>query len=32
MVNVYSKHSLRKRTNKLPYGTGKLRVRREWLD
>jgi hypothetical protein len=25
-VNAYSKHSLKKRTNKLPYGTCKLRV------
>ena len=26
VVNVYSKHSLKRRTNKLPYGTCKLRV------
>jgi hypothetical protein len=26
MVNVYSRYSLKKRTNKLPYGTCKLRV------
>jgi len=26
MVNIYSKHSLKKRTNKLPYGTCKLVV------
>jgi hypothetical protein len=28
IVNVYSKHSLKKRTNKLPYGTCRVVVNR----